>query len=125
MSKRYVPPPWFVAKIMNPVVMALGLSGATTLAVKGRSSGLWRTVPVNVIKHAGDRYLVAPRGNTHWARNLQAAGGGELRSRRGAEAFKAVEVPVAERPPILDSYRRAVTVTEGIFAELPDPADHP
>jgi hypothetical protein len=32
---------------------------------------------------AGQRYLVAPRGDTQWVRNLRASGRGELRWRRG------------------------------------------
>lgn len=76
---------------MNPVLMKVGL--VPTLAVRGRRSGEWRTVPVNMLELDGQRYLVAPRGDTHWARNLRASGRGELRTRRGAEEFDAVEVP--------------------------------
>ena len=58
------------------------------LYVKGRTSGEWRTTPVNPLRLAdGTRYLVAPRGNTQWVRNLRAAGGGELRIGRKVEPF--------------------------------------
>jgi hypothetical protein len=33
-------------------------------AVKGRTSGEWRTTPVNLLTHEGRRFLVAPRGET-------------------------------------------------------------
>jgi len=36
--------PGFVSRLVNPLVMRLGL--ATTLAVRGRKSGAWRTAPV-------------------------------------------------------------------------------
>jgi deazaflavin-dependent oxidoreductase (nitroreductase family) len=42
--------------------MRLGM--IPTLAVRGRTSGEWRTVPVNVLELDGQRYLVAPRGDT-------------------------------------------------------------
>jgi deazaflavin-dependent oxidoreductase (nitroreductase family) len=84
----------------------LGLSvyGSRVLAVRGRTSGQWRTTPVNVLRHHGARYLVAPRGETHWVRNLRAAGGGELRLGRSRERFRAVDVADADKPPILRAY---------------------
>jgi len=82
------------AQLLNKVVTGLtrlGLSvwGSRVLAVRGRSSGAWRTVPVNLLTVDGERYLVAPRGATQWVRNLRAAGGGELRVGRRVEAFTA------------------------------------
>jgi hypothetical protein len=52
--------------------MRLGITPA--LAVRSRTSGKWRTVPVNVLELAGQRYLIAPRGDTQWLRNLRATG---------------------------------------------------
>src|SRR5215813_2353232 len=94
MAGRYLKPGFLVGRLVNPLLMKLG--AYTTLAVRGRTSGEWRTVPVNVLDVEGQRYLVAPRGDTHWARNLRAAGRGELRTRKGSEPFTAVEVPDAE-----------------------------
>ena len=37
-------------------------------------SGEWRATPVNLLTVGTDRYLVAPRGETQWARNLRVAG---------------------------------------------------
>ncbi len=69
----------------------LGVSvyGSRLLAVRGRKSGAWQTVPVNVLELDGARYLVAPRGETQWVRNLCAAGAGELRLGGRREAFQA------------------------------------
>ena len=89
-SRRYIRPGFVVSRVVNPVIMKLGLT--PTLAVRGRRSGQLRAVPVMPIEHEGSRYLVAPRGETQWARNLRAAGVGELRRRRRREAFRAVEV---------------------------------
>jgi hypothetical protein len=81
-----------------------------------------------VLSHEGNRYLVAPRGETQWARNLRVAGEGELRRGRRVETFRAVEVPAAERAPIVEAYLERFGGQPGVralFAELPDPADHP
>ena len=74
------------------------------LEVKGRKSGEWRKTPVNPLEFEGDRYLVAPRGNTQWVRNMRASGGGRLVRGRRVEEFTATEVPDAERPPLLRAY---------------------
>ena len=75
------------------------MRGSRILAVRGRKSGEWRTTPVNLLNHEGKRYLVAPRGDTQWSRNVRAAGGGELRLGSQARAVRACdELPDAEKP---------------------------
>src|SRR5947207_2573308 len=69
---------FFNNKIMNPLLSALRL--APSLTIRGRASGRKYTMPVLPLDYEGRRYLVAPRGNTHWARNLRAVGEGDLRS---------------------------------------------
>lgn len=124
MSGRYLKPGFLVSRVMNPMLMKLGLF--PTLAVRGRTSGEWRTVPVNVLELDGQRYLVAPRGDTQWVRNMRAAGEGELRTRKSVEAFRAVEVADDEKPPIVDAYlARWGSQVKSQFRELPDPSDHP
>ncbi len=108
-------------ELFNAVVRwltARGVSiwGSRVLAVRGRRSGEWRTVPVNLLTHEGVRYLVAPRGHTQWVRNLRAAGGaGELRLGRRAEAFVADEVADADKPEILRAYLRRWKFEVGVF----------
>ncbi|MFH8371668.1 nitroreductase/quinone reductase family protein [Streptomyces sp. NPDC018031] len=80
------------------------LNGKSELAVRGRASGEWRTVPVNPLTLDGRRYLVAPRGATQWVRNLRVAGGGELRVGRRTEEFTAVEITDEEKPAVLRAY---------------------
>jgi deazaflavin-dependent oxidoreductase (nitroreductase family) len=86
----------------------LGISvyGTRILAVRGRRSGAWRSAVVNLLEHEGARYLVSPRGETQWVRNLRAAGCGELRLGRRREAFAAREIADAEKPPVLRAYLR-------------------
>jgi len=92
-----------------PALLArLGVSvyGSRLLAVRGRKSGVWQTVPVNVLEHDGARYLVAPRGETQWVRNLRAARAGELRLGSRPERFSAEEVGDAQKPALLRAYLR-------------------
>jgi deazaflavin-dependent oxidoreductase (nitroreductase family) len=107
-ARRYVKPTRSDA-IFNGLVAALtrlGISvyGSRVLAVRGRRSGAWRTVPVNLLEHAGARYLVAPRGETEWVRNLRARGEGELRVGRRSEPFQAIELADVQKPPVLRAY---------------------
>ena len=69
-------------KLMNRFfgwLASIGLMPSDTvlLQVKGRKSGQTRSVAVTWVEHEGQRYLVAPRGNTEWVRNAKAAGGGD------------------------------------------------
>ena len=82
-SRRYVRPGWFTKHVFNPLVAILtrvGISvwGSRELRVRGRKSGEWRTTPVNLLIYEANRYLVAPRGETQWVRNLRVAGVGEV-----------------------------------------------
>jgi deazaflavin-dependent oxidoreductase (nitroreductase family) len=123
-ERRYLRPSWFIREVVNPMLMRTG--GQTTLAVRGRRTGEARTVPVNVLEVEDGRYLVSPRGETEWVRNLRAAGRCELRRKGSVEAFRAVEVPDADRPRIIEAYRqRWGRATNSQFKALPDPADHP
>jgi deazaflavin-dependent oxidoreductase (nitroreductase family) len=85
------------------------------LAVKGRTSGEWRTTPVNLLSHDGRRYLVAPRGETQWVRNLRAAGTGELRVGSRAESFRGRELTDDEKVPVLRAYLKRWKAEVGIF----------
>ena len=113
-------PGWFTRRVFNRVIALLtraGVSvwGSRELRVKGRSSGEWRTTPVNVLTHEGRRYLVAPRGETQWVRNLRVAGSAELRVGRRTESVRATELADAEKPPVLRAYLRRWRAEVGIF----------
>jgi deazaflavin-dependent oxidoreductase (nitroreductase family) len=130
MADHYRAPGWFTRNVFNQLVAFLtkrGMSvlGSRVLAVKGRTSGEWRTTPVNLLTYEGHRYLVAPRGETQWVRNLRAAGTGELRLGRGAEGFRGRELTDAEKVPVLRAYLRRWKAEVGIFFEGtgPDSSD--
>jgi deazaflavin-dependent oxidoreductase (nitroreductase family) len=118
------------ARLFNAAVgglarLGISLYGSRILAVRGRQSGEWRMVPVNPLTHEGARYLVAPRGETQWVRNLRAAGGGELRLGRRRDAFRATEVADRDKPPLLRAYLRiwafeVAAFFDGVGAEAPE-----
>lgn len=122
----YRKPTALTRKVFNPIAMKLGLRGVSTLAVPKRRTGELEQVPVIPIEVDGARYVVSPRGETDWVRNLRAARGGRL-SRRGlSQHFDTVEMPAADRPPIIAAYRaKAGRAVKAHFEQLPDPADHP
>lgn len=96
--------------------MGVSVYGSRVLAVKGRKSGEWRTTPVNPLRLAdGTRYLVAPRGNTQWVRNLRAVGTGELRIGRKVEPFSATEIADDDKPAILRAYLKRWKFEVGVF----------
>jgi deazaflavin-dependent oxidoreductase (nitroreductase family) len=118
-TTRYVRP-GRVTEMFNSVVAGLtrlGISvwGSRVLAVRGRTSGEWRTTPVNLLTVDGVRYLVAPRGVTQWVRNVRAAGGGELRVGRRVEPFTVVELVDDQKPAILRPYLNRWKFEVGVF----------
>lgn len=118
-TTRYIRPDRSTG-IVNSVVAGLtrlGVSvwGSRVLAVRGRTTGEWRTTPVNLLTVDGERYLVAPRGVTQWVRNMRAAGGGELRVGRRTEAFTVVELADDEKPAILRPYLKRWKFEVGVF----------
>jgi deazaflavin-dependent oxidoreductase (nitroreductase family) len=120
----YLKPGWLISRILNPLLMRAGL--VPTLAVRGRKSGAWRTVPVNVLELDGARYLVAARGETEWVRNLRVAGAAEIRRGRHVEAVSATEIPDDQKARVIEAYlERWAYQVKAQFEALPDPSDHP
>jgi deazaflavin-dependent oxidoreductase (nitroreductase family) len=116
----YRAPGWITRYFFNPQMMLMAklgvsMNGSRTLAVKGRKSGQWRTTPVNLLVHDGRRYLVSPRGQTQWSRNLRVAGTGELRLGRRAESFRARELGDDEKVAVLRAYLRKWRMETGMF----------
>ena len=79
-------------------------AGAHLLDVRGRKSGKVQTVPVNPLTFGGNRYLVAPRGETQWVRNFRADGEGVLRVGTQSEPIVGREIEDADKPEILRAY---------------------
>jgi deazaflavin-dependent oxidoreductase (nitroreductase family) len=119
-ADRYQQPGWFTKHVFNNIVAVftrLGISvwGSRVLEVPGRKTGEPRRTPVNLLTYEGGRYLVAPRGNTQWVRNLRASGGGRLLLGRRSEEFVATELVDDERPPVLRAYLKRWKAEVGVF----------
>src|SRR4051794_17765038 len=119
---RYVAPSarmdaWFSDAVRWLTEHGISLMGSRVLTVRGRTSGEPRSNPVNLLELDGERYLVAPRGNTQWVRNARAAGGGQLRLGKRTEQVELVELPAGERVPVLRVYLERWGWEVGRFVE--------
>jgi deazaflavin-dependent oxidoreductase (nitroreductase family) len=128
-ADHYRAPGWVTRHVMNPIVAfdtrrGLSIWGSRILQVRGRTSGEIRENPVNLLTHEGAEYLVAPRGETQWVRNLRVAGEGGLRLGRRVEPFTSVELADADKEAVLRAYLRRWKAEVGVFFDGVD-ADSP
>ncbi len=129
-SDQYREPGWFTKNVFNRLVSALtraGISvwGSRTLSIRGRTSGEWRSNPVNLLTFSGRHYLVAARGQTQWVRNLRVAESGELRLGTRVQPFTSVELADEDKADVLRAYLKRWKMEVGVFfdgvnAESPD-----
>ncbi|CDO05381.1 DUF385 domain-containing protein [Mycolicibacterium cosmeticum] len=82
----------------------ISIAGTRALRVRGRRTGQWQAVVVNVLTVDGRDYLVSPRGNTQWARNARAAGSVQVGPWWHRRQVRAVEVPDAAKPELVKRY---------------------
>ena len=122
----YLKPPTLTRKVFNPIALRLGAFGTEGLVVRRRRTGEPQRVPVIPVEVDGVPYVVSTRGESDWVRNLRAAGRCEIATRGATRGFRAVELPLEERAPIIDAYRaKAGRTVETYWKQLPDPSDHP
>jgi deazaflavin-dependent oxidoreductase (nitroreductase family) len=122
----YLKPNPFVAKVFNRVAMATGMGGAETLSVTGRVSGRPQQIPVIPVEVDGSLYVVSPRGDTQWVRNVRALPEATLESRRSRFRYTTTEIFEHERTTVIAAYRRkAGRAVAGYWKQLPDDEDHP
>ncbi|QRP46465.1 nitroreductase family deazaflavin-dependent oxidoreductase [Amycolatopsis sp. FDAARGOS 1241] len=116
---RYIKPAKATNAFNNLVqrLTKLGVSvlGSRVLRVRGRKTGEIREVPVNLLPFQGRQYLVAPRGETQWVRNLRAAGQGELRVGKRVAGFTYRELTDDEKPALLRAYLKRWKFEVGVF----------
>jgi deazaflavin-dependent oxidoreductase (nitroreductase family) len=118
-AARYIEPKtatsFFNQTVAKLTRMGFSVWGSRVLTVVGRKSGEPRSVPVNLLTVDGVRYLVAPRGETQWVRNLRAAGQGSLRVGKRVETFTFRELGDDEKPGILRAYLKRWKFEVGVF----------
>src|SRR5579862_2018298 len=92
--------------------LGLGFSYNYLLEVRGRKSGKLYSTPINLLELNGKKYLVAPRGQTQWVRNAEAAGEVTLKKGRTRQKFRLRALTDADKTAILkaylDTFRREV-----------------
>lgn len=117
----YRPPGWFTRSVLNRSVRWLtrrGISilGSRVLEVPGRRTGQPHQVPVNLLDLEGRQYLVSPRGNTQWVRNVRSNEGRlDLLLGRKRTHRVATEVADADKAPILRAYLERWKAEVGMF----------
>jgi deazaflavin-dependent oxidoreductase (nitroreductase family) len=108
MATRYEEPNR-VARAANAVIrwlaeLGISIAGTRALRVRGRKTGKPRAVVINLLTVDGVDYLVSPRGNTQWARNVRAAGVVEMGPRWHRQRAHASELDTAAKPEVLRRY---------------------
>lgn len=117
--------PSLITRLFNKAVGFLASLGLTpgymiTLEVRGRRSGRPRTVVINTIEHDGQRYLVSPRGQAEWVRNVRAAGGEAVIRHGRRRKVRLEEISPQETAPILKAYlQRNALATRSQFGLEP------
>jgi deazaflavin-dependent oxidoreductase (nitroreductase family) len=130
-GRHYKPPGWFTKNVFNKAVAGLtglGISvlGSRVLEVKGRKTGQPRRTPVNLLKIESQEYLVSPRGEGQWVRNVRADQGQlDLLVGRRRVHYSAVELPDEQKVPILRAYLKRWKAEVGVFFDGvgPDSSD--
>lgn len=125
-SRPFYNKPAGLVKAMNAFVSwlaSLGIvpGGTVTIETKGRKSGQTRSNAVTVVEHEGQRYLVAPRGETEWVRNVRAANGEAVLRHGARKPVRLEELPIEQRAPIIKPYlKKTAMATKGEFGLEPD-----
>ena len=108
MSIRY-DEPQRAARAANALIRwlaecGISIAGTRALRVPGRKTGKSRGVVINVLTVDNVDYLVSPRGNTQWVRNVRAAGAVETGPRWRRRRLRATEVADSAKPELLQRY---------------------
>lgn len=128
-------------RVLNPVLSTMVRLGVMPtrvqlLTIAGRKTGKQHSVPVSPVDLGGRTYLVSPRGNMQWVRNIRVAGKGQLRNGRRMRPITVTELPPYERAAVLKQYFRenrvavgryfTVNSTDASLSDFADEADrHP
>lgn len=120
-TAHYKAPGWFTKQVFNRLVarltrMGISVWGSRVLEVKGRTSGEMRRTPVNLLTTDGQQYLVSPRGEGQWVRNVRAADGKlDLLVGRRREHRIARELQDADKVDVLRAYLQRWKAEVGVF----------
>lgn len=120
---HYRKPGWVTQHVFNRGVALLtraGVSvlGSRVLEVRGRKTGLARRTPVNLLTHEGSQYLVSPRGESQWVRNVRADDGKlDLILGSHRQHYRGQELSDDDKVAVLRAYLRRWKAEVGVFFE--------
>ena len=120
-EKHYQAPGWFTRNVFNRTVavltrMGISVLGSRVLEVRGRTSGQPRRTPVNLLSYEGQEYLVSPRGEGQWVRNVRADNGRlTLLLGRKRDERQATELADTDKIPVLRAYLKRWKAEVGVF----------
>ncbi len=105
--------------------LGISIAGTRALRVRGRKTGKSRAVVINLLTVDGVDYLVSPRGNTQWVRNVRAAGVVEMGPRWHADAPTSARWTMRPSPSCLRRYldRWYWQVKDYVVGLTPDSTD--
>ena len=122
MTTRHALPGWLrPANRLVRLLTRLGLRLGTVhvLTVPGRRSGAPRPTPVSPLNVGGRRYVIAGLPGSDWARNVRAAGRGELAHGRRKQAVTLAEVTDPDvRREVMRAFPREVPHGVPMFVKL-------
>jgi hypothetical protein len=105
---------WYASLGLPPSMMV-------TLQVSGRKTGRVQSQVLVAATVNGKRHLVSMLGeNSDWVKNVRAAGGKAAIKRGRRRPVDLIEVPPAERGPILKEYCRVASSGRTHFPVPPD-----
>jgi deazaflavin-dependent oxidoreductase (nitroreductase family) len=84
--------------------LGISIAGTRTLRVRGRKTGKPRGVVLNILRVDGVDYVVSPRGNTQWVRNVRAAGAVDVGPVWRRRRLRTTEVADTAKADLLKRY---------------------
>lgn len=103
--------------------VAVGPRNAHVIMVRGRRSGKRYATPARVVEAPEGRYIVSAFGETNTIKNLRAAGVTTVIRGRRREDVRLVELPEADRVPMLRAYLKINPGVSEYFGATADSSD--
>ena len=95
---------WFNALVAMLAKFGITFRDGYRLLVTGRRGGKIYAVAVTVLTLEGQKYLVAPRGETQWVRNARAAGEVVLEKGDNKKRYAVEEISGPNKNFVLAAY---------------------
>ncbi len=105
---------WSIKMLLRIGVRVTILGPMMLLTVRGRKTGIPRTIPVDLHERDGRRFLIATHGEGNWVHNLRAAGEGILSLGRSRQTFTAQELTPETAGPVIKDVLGPLLASQGI-----------